>query len=214
VEETDLRLSPGNGNPDPLLPGPESAMPTGSDAATLSTPRLCTIPGTPFLPASFSQERQTPVLLSRLLHGLATAFLILVFVSMPMFLLHGLRREIGNSLNRVGQGLKGNGDAQPDISSSGCTQIFNQNSISTRAVHNPIPGNSAKEPLDESGPGASTETNQRTVNSADSDLAHRYNSQHHFTDANVTGSRSALARNLWSTLGAGNGAAEIALLQL
>ena len=215
-EETDPCSHPGNGTPDLLspTPAPDNATPTGSDSATISLPRFSSIPATALLPAPFSQEKRTSIPRPRLLRGLATGFLILVFVFMPVLFLQNFRREIGSSLIRIGEKLKGNGDSQPDASSSIPVHISNPSSESTSSVANPTPETPAGATLDQADPGASIQTTQGTVNSTDTLRADRQYSHQHLADVNSRGGRSALVQQLWSAVEAGDTSAEVTLAQL
>ena len=215
-EETEPFLDARNGTPDLLPPTPalDNAVPTRVDAATISAARFCSIPIAAPQPAPFSQKKQISISLPRLLRGLATGFLIFAFVFMPILFIQNFRREIGNSLIRIGEKLKGNGDSKPDASSSAPVQISNPNSVSTPSAANPIPETPAMDTLDQSDSAPSTQTIQGTVNSADSRLADRQNTRQHFADARLRRDRSALARQLWSAVAAGDSSAEVALARL
>jgi hypothetical protein len=213
MEESDPHLRPGSGTSERPSPALESASPTDSDPANRVAPRFGNISETALLSAPFSLESQMPIPRPRLLKGLATGFLILVLVFTPFLFSQNLRHGIGNSLIGVGEKLKGNRDVQPDASSP-IPMISDQNSTRISSVHNTIPGNSAKESSDRPDSPASTEKKQRTGNSADSRPADRRDSRHHAADANARRERSALARQLWSAIGAGDDSAEVPLAEL
>jgi len=162
-------------------------------------------------------ESQKPILWPRLLNGLAIGFFILVFLFMPFFFSRNFRHEIGDSLVRIGEQLNGNRDAQADPSSPIPPPISNQNSMSVPAVPNTAPADSTKESSDQSGPAASIQRGQTTqdaANSADTGVADHQNSGQHSTWINARSGRSALARQLWSALRAGDASAEVPLAQL
>jgi hypothetical protein len=215
-EEIDPCSHARNGTPNlvPPTPAQDNATPTRADAATTSVTRFRGIPTTALLSAPFSQEKKIYISQPRLLRGLATAFLIFVFVSMPILFLQNFRREIGNSLIRIGQKLKGNVDSQPDASSSIPVRITNPSSRDTSSVPEPNLETPAKETLDQSDPAASTQATQGTVISTDSRLADRQDPRQHFADAHLKGDRGALVRQLWSALGTGDSSAEVALARL
>jgi hypothetical protein len=96
-----------------------------AQAAPISAPQFWGIPTTALLPETPSREMQASFFWSRLLRGVATSFLILVFVLMPILFLQNFRPEIGNSLIRIGEKLKGKSDIQPDASASIPAQIPN-----------------------------------------------------------------------------------------
>jgi hypothetical protein len=147
VEETGPRLPPTNGTPDLLSSAPDNAMPTGAVSQTLLAPRALSIQATALLPAPFSKENQISISRPRLLHGVVTGFLIFVLVFVPIFLLRDFHREIGNSVIRIGEKLKGNRDSQPDTSSSIPIQLSNPNSGNTPPTSKPIPETPAQETL-------------------------------------------------------------------
>jgi len=189
-------------------------MPIRADFATVSVPRFSNILTTALLPELFSQKNQISVSGPRLVRGLATAFLIFVFVFISFLFLQDFRREIGNSLIQLGGKLKGNTDTPPDASSSTPVQISNPSSESAPSVSNPIPETLANEALDQSGPTVSAPTIQGTVNTTGSRLADRNNSRQDFADMNSRRGGSALARQLWAAVEAGDTSAEVALAQL
>jgi hypothetical protein len=131
-----------------------------------------------------------------------------------MLFWQNFRREIGSALIRIGEKIKGNGDPQPNVSSSIPVQISNPSSESAPSVPHPIPETPADGTLDRAGPTASIQTAQGTVTSRDSRPADRQPSREHFADAHSSRGRSALARQLWSAVGAGDSSAAVALAQL
>ena len=214
VEETGSRLPLTNGTPDLLSSAPDIAMPTGSVSQKLLAPRALSIQATALLPAPFSRENQISISRPRLLYGAVTGFLILVLVFLPILLLQDFRREVGNSLIRIGEKLKGYRDSQPVTSSSIPIQLSNPNSGNTPAIPKPIPETHAKETLDQPDSVASTQTTQGMANSTDFRLADSPNSRQHSADAHSRRGRSALARQLWTAVGAGDSSAEVALARL
>lgn len=192
----------------------DNGMPTRADDGTIPVPRFCSTPTTARVPAPFSQEKQISISRPRPLRDVATGFLISVFVLMPILFLPNFRREIGNSLIRMGENLKGNSVTHPDASLSIPVQISNPSPGSTPSVPNPIPETPAKETFDQSDPAAPAQTTQRSGNSADSRLADRQDLRQYFADAHLRRDRSSLVRQLWSALGAGDSSAEVALAQL
>jgi hypothetical protein len=190
------------------------AMRSRADAAGIPFARFSGIPTATLLPAPFSPEKQISISCPRPLRRVATGFLIFAFVFMPILLLQNFRREIGNSLIRMGEKLKGNGDSQPDAPSSIPVQISIPSSGSTASAPNPIREAPTRETLDQLDPAASTQTTRGTVNSTDSRIADPQNSRQRFADAHSRRGRSALARQLWSALRAGDSSAEVTLAQL
>ena len=213
VEGTDLPSRPRKESPDQVPPDADSAIATGSDSAIPEAPRAASI-GSSILPAPFSRERQIPVPRQPLLRGPATAFLILAFAFLAIFVLQHFRREIGGSLIRIGERLDRPGDTQPDALRSLPSQIANPNSVNVPAAPNPFPGPPASETLDHSNPAASPQTSEATENSANPLLVGRQSSRKNFAGARAGRGRSALARQLWSALSAGDSSAEVPLAQL
>jgi hypothetical protein len=214
VEETGPGARPENQTPELLSPIPYNAMPVGFDSATPLIRRVPSIRATGSLPAPFSREVQVSVLHPRFLRGLTTTLLILVFLFLPVYFIRNLRQEIGDTLVRIGEKLKGNHDPQLDASSSKPAQTSSPSSVTPSSVANPTPGTSAKQALDQSDQAASAQTAQRAVNSADSPLVDRQNSPKSIALARARKGRSALARQLWSALDAGDSSAEVPLAQL
>lgn len=214
IDESASRKRQVNGTSELPSPALEAATTMDLDSAALMAPRFRSIRATASLPVPFSEEKQISILWSRLLYGLATGFLILVFLFLPIFVSRNFRHEIGNALVRLGERLKGDRDVQPDPSASMPAQISNARSPSSSSVASPISEISAKDTLDHSDASASTQPTSRTVDSTDSLPTDPRNSPRHNADAPSKRSRSALARQLWSALGAGDTSAEVPLAEL
>jgi len=214
VEETGPGARPENQTRELLSPIPHNAMPVGFDSATPLVRRVPSIHATGSLLAPFSREVQVSVLHPRLLHGLTTMLLILVFLFLPVYFIRNLRQEIGDTLVRIGEKIKGNHDPQLDASSSKPAQISSPSSVTPSFVANPTPGTSAKQALDQSDQAASAQTAQWAVSSAAPPLVDRQNSPKSIALARARKGRSALARQLWSALDAGDSSAEVPLAQL
>jgi hypothetical protein len=214
VEENGPRIGLENGMRDILSPPPDNVLPIGSHSAIPLAPRALTIQAANPLPAPFSREVQVSIFRPRLLRGLATGFLILVFLLAPPYILRNFRHEIGGAFIHMGEKLSGNRDPQLDASSSKPVQISNPSSMTTSSVQNPAPATSAKQTLDQSDPAASAQTAPGTVNSADSPLVDRQSSPKPTAAVHARKGRSELARQLWSALDAGDSSAEVPLAQL
>ncbi len=214
TEETGPHLRPGSETPYRLSPPLDSASPTDSDPATQRAPRFGGPSATALLSAPFSLESQMPVSRPRPLKGFATGFLILALVFMPFLFSQSFRHEIGNSLIRTGEKLKGNRDGQTDASSPISARVSGQNSTRISSDHDAIPGDSAKDSQGRSGSAASTRTTEGTAIFTDSRLTSHQDSGRHSTDRNASRDRSALARQLWSALAAGDDSAEVPLARL
>jgi len=189
-----------------------------AQAAPISAPQFWGIPTTALLPETPSREMQASFFWSRLLRGVATSFLIFVFVLMPILFLQNFRPEIGNSLIRIGEKLKGKSDIQPDASASIPAQIPNPSppdpSRDTSSVPTPSQAAPAKETPNPPDLTAAAPTNRGTADSADPSIVDRQHSRQHSADPHSTKGRSALAQQLWGAVGAGDSSAEVALAQL
>jgi len=214
AEESGARTRPENGTRGLLSPVPDNAMPTRSDSATHSAPRTLRVQARGSLPAPSLREGQVSIFRPRLLHGLATGLLILLFVFGPVYSSRNFRHEIGGALIRIGEKLKDTRDPQLDASSSKPVQISNASSMTTSSVPDPTPGTSAKQTLDQSDPVASAQTAKPTLNSAGSSLADRQNSRKPIAIVNARKGQGALAGQLWSALNAGDRSAEVPLARL
>jgi hypothetical protein len=195
-------------------PVPGNAIPSRADGAAISLDRFSSIPTATVLSAPFSREEHLSISRPRRLRGLATGVLVFVLVLMPIFFLPDFRREIGESLVRIGEKLRGNGGSLPHASSSISVQISSPNLGSTPAASSPISDTPRKVTSDPSDPAAPPQTTQGPVNSADSRLGDRQSSRQLIADQHSGSDRSAFARQLWAALGAGDSAAEVALAQL
>jgi PilZ domain len=204
------------GTPDLLPPTPtlDNTLPACVDATTLSAARLCSIPSEGLSPAPASQEKQIFISRPRLLRGFALGFLILVLAFVPTLFVHDFRRQIGSMLIRMGEILEGNPVAEPDRSPSVPVQVPKPDSGSASLAPNPIPETAPNGDLKQSDPVSSSQTIQRTAASADSQLSERQNSGKQLGNSDAKRGRSALARQLWSALGAGDSSAGVALAQL
>jgi hypothetical protein len=214
VEETAPRMLPEKGTPNLISPVADAAMPSVSDSATPMEHRALRVQSTEPLLASFIRGGQVSIFHSRLLHGLATALLVLVFLSTPVYFRRSFRHKIGDVLVRVGENLKGNRDPQLDGSSSKPVPVANPSSVNTLSVPNSTSAASTKQTLDPPAPAAPLQTVQPALNSAVSTPVDRQNSPKPLALARARKGRSAHALQLWSALGAGDSSAEVPLAQL
>jgi PilZ domain len=209
-DETDSSLRAQSGTLDlqPLTPTLDNAIPSRADAASISGARSCGIdmPATGLRPVPFSQEEQIFIFVPRLRRVAAIGFLVAVCALMPILHFQNLRREIGNSLIRVGEKLNGSADSQPRASSSTPVQISNPSSGTSPFAPDPVPQTPAKETANLTTLGA--------LNSMDSHTEDRQNFRQHLRDAYSRRGDSALAGHLWSAVEAGDSSAEVALAQL
>jgi hypothetical protein len=210
MEETNAHFRPRSGTLEQPTQALDNASQTDLDLAPRAAPRFGNISETSLHPARFSVDSQIPSSRPRLLSGLAAGFLIFAIVFMPFLFSQNLRHEFANSLIRVGEKLEGNRTVQPDASSPVDAPISGQNSVPISSAHNTIPGDPAKYSSDRSGSPVATQTIQGAANSADSHLVRRQDSGQH----NTARDRNARARQLWSSLAAGDDSAEVPLAQL
>lgn len=214
VEETGPRILSENGTRDLLSPAPDIALPNYSNSATRVAPRTITIEAIGPLPAPIPRDGRVSIFRPRLSHGLATGLLILVFLITPIYFIRNFRREIGDALVRFGEQLNDNRNPQLDASSSKPAQITNSSSVTTSSVPNPTLETSAQQTLDQNDSAAPPQTPKQTANSADFPLVDRQNFPNRIAVARARKGRSALARQLWSALDAGDSSAEVPLAQL
>jgi hypothetical protein len=215
-EETDPCSDAPSGAPGPLPASPllDNAMPSGADAATLAVARFRSIPAKPLLPAPRSQEKHIPIGRPRLLRSFAVGFSLSVLVFTTILILQNFRLEIGNSLIRMGEKLKGRGNTQAVATLPAPVQTFEPSPASTPSVPSPIPETATNETIAAPDSAASPQTTPDTANSTDSRAADLQNSRQHFGEAHSKKGRSDPARQLWSALAAGDSSAELALAQL
>jgi PilZ domain len=213
VEQAGAGLGQMNGTPDPLSPASDNVTATGSDSGTLAAPRPSNVQATAFPPVPFSGEKRIPILPPQLLYGLATGFLVLVFLFLTGFFSRNFRHEIGNSLIRAGENLKGDRGARTDAPSSMPVQNSNASSPST-SVADAISGGSVRGTSDQPGLSAPTQATEGTVNSTNSLAPNPQNWRRRVAAAPARRSRSPLARQLWAALRAGDSSAEVPLAQL
>jgi hypothetical protein len=191
---------------------PHNALTPHTGAATIS--RSCGIPQAAPMWEALFQKDQTSISEARLLGRVAKGFLIIAFVSMPILLLHNFRREIGNSLITIGEKLKGNSDTPQASSSSISVPISSPRSEGTSSIPKPNPEPPATDIPSQPDPPAAAATNQGTTNAVDPSVADRQHLRQHSADAHPSAGRRALARQLWSAIGAGDTSAEVRLAQL
>jgi len=215
-EETDPCSAAPTGAPGllPASPVLHNAIPPGADAPTLAIAGFRSIPAKALLPAPRSQEKHIPIGRPRLLRSFAAGFLFPVLVFATILFLQNFHLEIGNSLIRLGEKLKGRGDTQAVAPLPAPVQTSDPSPASTPSVPSPIPKTPANETIAPPDSAVSPQTTQDTVNSTDSRTADLQNSRQHFGEAHSKKGRSDPARQLWSALAAGDSSAELALAQL
>jgi hypothetical protein len=194
-----------------LTPTSDNAMSSRADAGMQVAPPR-SISTTTLPPAPFSQEKQISVSRPRLVRRAATAFLIFVFALFPIVFVQDFRLEIGNSLIRIGEKLKGDSNSHADAPSSIPVQSSCPSAGNTPSVPNPIPETSPKETVNQPEPAPAP--TQGTGNSTDSLLGDTRNTRQRLGNTHAKRGRSTLARQLWSAVGAGDTSAEVTLAQL
>jgi hypothetical protein len=214
--DTDSCAGPRNSEPDP--PEPTAALrdtlPAHKDVDSTSAPRPFGFPTKALWPESFSEEKQAAFSRARLLRGVATGFLVLVFVSVPVLFSQDFRSGLGDFFIHIGVKLKSKSYSSPDASSSSPVQDSSLDSGGKSSVPKPkldTPPEVTQNPADVT---AASETNQRTADPLEPSHAPRQDSPQRFVDAHSRGGRSAYARQLWSALGAGDSSAEVPLAEL
>jgi hypothetical protein len=214
--DTDSCAGPRNSKPGPLEPTAalRDALPAYKDVDTTSAPRSPGFPTKALWPEPFSEEKQAAFSRARLLRGVATGFLVLVFVSVPVLFSQDFRSGLGDLLIHMGVKLKSKSYSSLDASSSSPVQDSSLNSGGKSSVPKPklnTPPEETQIPADAT---AAAETNQRTADALEPSLAPRQNSPQHSLDPHSRAGRSAFARQLWSALGAGDSSAEVPLAEL
>jgi hypothetical protein len=212
-EDTDSCSGLRNSKPGPLEPTAalRDALPADVDSTSA---RSFGFPTKALWPESFSEEKQAAFSRARLRRGVATGFLVLVFVSMPILFSQDFRSRLGDSLIHTEAKLKSKRHSSLDASSWSPVQDSSLNSGSKSSVPKPkldTPHGETQNPADAT---ATAETNQRTADRLEPSLRPRQNSPHHFVDPHFRAGRSAGARQLWSAIGAGDSSAEVPLAEL
>ena len=218
VQEADTDSCPGprNSKPGTLEPTAalRDALPAYKDVDSTSAPRSLGFPTKALWPEPFPEEKQAAFSRVRLRRGVATGFLVLVFVSVPVLFSQDLRAGLGDLLIHIGVKLKSKSYSSLDASSSSPGQHSSLDSGGESSVPKPkldTPPEVTQNPVDTT---AAAETNQRTANPMEPSLAPRQNSPQRFVDQHSRSGRSALARQLWSALGAGDSSVEVPLAEL
>jgi hypothetical protein len=217
VQEADTAscAGPRNTKPGPLEPTAalRDALPAYKDVDSTSAPRSLGFPTRVLWPEPFPEEKQAAFSRARLLRGVATGFLVLVFVSVPVLFSQDFRSGLGDLLIHIGVKLKSKSYSSLDASSSSPGQDSSLDSGGKSSVPKPkldTPPEVTQNPADTTG---AAETNQRTADPVEPSLAPRQNSPQR-VDPHSRGGRSAFARQLWSALGAGDSSAEVPLAEL
>ena len=188
---------PHSGYETPKLPSPAWTLQDGFPARVRPSP--------PLPPKLALLEKQGFVSRRHLQRALTIGFLILVFLLLPVWFLRSFRHELGGSLIRIGEKLRGSSDLQPGVSPPLAAKTSRPGLESTPPAPALIPDASAQE--------ASVPATETTTNSADS-VQESQHSRQRSASVNSRHTRSILARQLWSALAAGDSSAELPLAQL
>jgi hypothetical protein len=213
-EDTDSCSDPRYSKPGPLEPTVplRDTLPANKDVDSPSAPRSFGFGTKALWPEPFSEERQAAFSRARLLRGVATGFLVLVFVSVPVLFSQDFRSGLGDFLIHIGVKLKSKTHSSLDASSSSPVPDSSLDSGGKPSVPKPKLDTppETQNPADAT---AAAETNQRTADPREPSLTPRQTPQR-FVDEHSRGGRSATARQLWSALGAGDSSAEVPLAEL
>jgi hypothetical protein len=217
-EDADSCSGPRNSNPGPLDPTAAlrdalQAYPACKEVAGLPAHRSFGFPTKALWPAPFSQEKQAAFSRARSLRGVATGFLVLVFVAVPIVFSQDFRSGLGDLLIHIGLKLKSKSYSSRDVPSSSPVQNDSPNPGSLSSVPKPkldTPPEETQNPPE----ATAAETNQRTADPLEPSVAPRQDSPQRFMDPHSRAGRSAFARQLWSAIGAGDSSAEVPLAEL
>jgi len=218
VKEGDIDscAGPRNSKPGPLEPTAalRDALPAHKEVGSASAPRSFDFGTKALWSEPLSEEKQAAFSRARLLRGVATGFLILVFVSVPVLFSQDFRSGLGDFFINIGVKLKSKSYSSLDAPSSSPVQDSSLDSGGKSSVPKPKlepPPEVTQNPADAT---AAADTNQRTADPLEPSVTRRQNPPQRFVDAHSRGGRSAFARQLWSALGAGDSSAEVPLAEL
>jgi len=215
-EETDSCSGPQNSKAGPSEP--TAALHDGLQAYKevdgTSASRSFGFPTKALWPEPSSVEKQAAFSRARLLRGVATGFLVFVFVSVPILFSQDFRSGLGDLLIHIGVKLKSKSHSSLDAPSSSPVQSDSPNPGSRSSVPKPKLDTPREETQNPLGATAAAETNRRTADPLEPNLAPPQNSSQHTVDPHSRAGRSAFARQLWSAIGAGDSSAEVPLAEL
>ena len=164
-------------------------------------------------PEPFSQGKQAAFSRGRLLRGVATGFLVLVFVSVAMLFSEDFRSGLGDLLIHVGVRLKSKDYSSLD-GSRGSPVQNSPNLESESSAPKPKLGTPPGETQSPSDSTAAAEASEQTADTTEPDLVPRQTPPVHSVDPHSVAGRRAFARQLWSAIGAGDSSAEVPLAEL
>jgi hypothetical protein len=193
----------------PLAAAFHEAAPAYADAVPVTVPRFPGI-ATPAAP---------PQRNSRALRDVATGFLILIFVLMPILFFQNIffqniRIELGSSLVRIGEKLKGTSDNTAEPAATKLAPVPARGSPDAPSVPAPsleVPATETAYPSDQP---SAAQTPQGIAPPADATVADHKESPQPAADTHPRNGRSAQARQLWSAVEAGDSSAEVNLARL
>jgi PilZ domain len=203
----------------PLAAASHEAPPAYADAVSVAVPRFPGIstPSTLWQPPS--PESRSSFLNSRPLRDVATGFLILILILMPILFLQNIffqniRVELGNSLIRIGEKLKGTSDNPIDPAAARLAPIPAQETPDASSVPAPSPKTPATETAYPSDQPSAAQAQQGTAPPVDATAADHPDPPQSIADTHPRNGRSATARQLWSAVEAGDSSAEVELARL
>jgi len=222
VDEAPPISSPKRDNALDLLPpraASPDAAPAYADAVPVAVPQFPGISTPATLSQPLSLESRSSFLNSRALRDVATGFLILILVLMPILFLQNIffqniRVELGNSLIRIGEKLKGTSDNPIDLAPAKSAPVSAQGSPDASSVPTLSPKTPATETAYPSDQPSAPQTLQGTAPPADATFADHQDSPQPTADTHPRKGRSPTARQLWSAVEAGDSSAEVELAQL
>ena len=222
VDEVSPIPSPAHDNAPDLLPlaaASHEAASAYTDAVPVAVPLFPGISTPVTLLQRPSPERRSSFLNSRALRDVATGFLILILVLMPILffqnvLFQNIRVELGNSLIRIGEKLKGTNDNPIDPAPAKLAPVPAQESPDASSVPAPSPKTPAAETAYPSDLPSAAQTQQGAAPPADATVADHPDSPQSIADTHPRNGRNATARQLWSAVEAGDSSAEVELARL
>jgi hypothetical protein len=222
VNEAPPIPSPARDNAPDLLPlaaASHEPAPAHADAVQMAVPRFAGISNPATLPQGLSAGSRSSISNSRATRDFATGFLILILVLMPILFFQNIffqniRIELGNSLIRIGEKLKGTSDNPIDPAAAKLAPVPAQGSPDASSLPALSPKTPATETAYPSDQPSAAQTQQGTALPADADVADHQDPPQPTADMHPRNGRSALARQLWSAVEAGDSSAEVELAQL
>ena len=222
VDEAPSIPAPERDDAPDLLPLPAAsheAPPAWAHTVPVAVPRFPSISTPATLSQRPSLESRSSFLNSRALRDVATGFLILILVLMPILFFQNIffqniRVELGNSLIRIGEKLKGTSNNPIDPAPAKLAPVSAQGPPDASSVPAPSPKAPATETAYPSDQPSAAQTQQGTAPPTDAAVEDRQDSPQPAADTHPRNGRSATARQLWSAVEAGDSSAEVELARL